>query len=632
VKETGTLDQRIKQIRSLVEHFLRGEFSFRERSGDEGDEIDEILNKLNRLGETIQQSGKVINNYEQRVLAIMNVLLKYTLFDFSEKAQISGAGDEIDAIALGLNTLGEELSDKIAIEKLHTTELERFASIIETTADAVISLDDKWRINLWNKSAEKIYGFTAKQVAGKKLSEIFPPVDESDQMPEWIEKIERDKEAVSAGLKRRTADGRVIDVSFTLSPVTDRKGDIISISELSRDVTEQIQAEKKLRASEERFRTLVTSVRDYAIISLDRDSNITAWNEGARAMHGYTEEEMLGKHFSVFYTEEDRRVKEPERIISEAIAHRSAGDEGYRTKKNGEKFWASVVINCLRNRKGQVIGFSHITRDLTESRKKDEEIREYTRRLEQKNIELEKKNKELASFAYVSSHDLQEPLRKIQTFADRILDLDEDNLSGAGRDYFKRIESSAGRMQQLIRDLLDYSRLNSPGERCEMHDLKSIVNEVKHDFIEEIRACRAEIEVQDMCKIPVMAFQFRQLVRNLLSNALKFADPSRPPHIKIRSEMVSGDHVKIESVNQSERFCHIIFSDNGIGFEPRFNNQIFEVFQRLHGQEHFPGTGIGLAICKKIVENHNGVIEAQGMPDTGATFHIFLPATDPQDR
>jgi PAS domain S-box-containing protein len=628
MKETEMIDHRIRKIATLLEQFLMGRFSHREAVDDHGDELNQILVQLNRLGEKIQESGKAVKDYAHRVEEIMSVLLRYTLFDFAEKATITGAGDELDAVALGLNTLGEELNGKIEAERLHVGQLEKLASIVETTADAVVSLDRDLRIELWNRSAEQMYGFRMDDVRGKMLTQVFAENGAPQEIQDALDRMLREKKGFSSTMKRRTAAGKTISVAYTLTPVIGSDGSLLSVSELSRDITQQMESERRLRLSEERFRTLVSSVRDYAMISLDRDGCITAWNEGATAMHGYTEEEMIGKHFSLFFTEEDRKLKEPERLISEAVAHSRASDEGYRMKRSGEKFWASVVINCIRNRKNEVFGFSHITRDLTETKRKDDEIREYTRRLEQKNIELEKKNRELASFAYVSSHDLQEPLRKIQTFADRILDTEEDNLSGAGRDYFRRIESSAGRMQQLIRDLLDYSSLNSPREKLQMHELNDILDEVTSEFKDRIRELHAEIHVENLCKIPVMSFQFRQLMGNLISNSLKFCSPSRPPQIRIRSEMVNCDAVHVRIPTEAKQFCHIIYSDNGIGFEPRFNQQIFEVFQRLHGQEKYPGTGIGLAICKKIVENHNGVIEASGKPEEGATFHIYLPVTE----
>lgn len=234
-------------------------------------------------------------------------------------------------------------------------------------------------------------------------------------------------------------------------------------------------------------------------------------------------------------------------------------------------------------------------------------------------------NAELKSFAYVSSHDLQEPLRKIQTFASRILERDIHNLSESGKNYFGRIQSAAKRMQALIDDLLAFTRVNSTERKFEYIHLGHIVNEVKAEFEETIQEKQAIIEFHEMCEANIIPFQFRQMMHNLIGNALKFTIPERLPHIIIKSEIAKGSRWPHEKLAPQKLYCHISISDNGIGFEPRFNKQIFEVFQRLHTKEQYEGTGIGLAIVKKIVENHSGAIRASGHLNKGATFDIYLP-------
>jgi light-regulated signal transduction histidine kinase (bacteriophytochrome) len=234
-------------------------------------------------------------------------------------------------------------------------------------------------------------------------------------------------------------------------------------------------------------------------------------------------------------------------------------------------------------------------------------------------------NKELSSFAYISSHDLQEPLRKIQTFSTRIMELEEANISEKGLDYFNRIVAAAQRMRLLIDDLLTYSRTNSAERKFEPTDLNKTLRDVLGDLDTAVEEKNAVIESSSLPTINVVPFQFHQLLFNLLMNALKFTKPDKAPYILIRSAIIPVERVPNLNKPQSETYYHISVADNGIGFRPEHTERIFEVFQRLHGRDEYKGTGIGLAICKKIVENHLGVIRAEGKPGEGATFHIYIP-------
>lgn len=251
---------------------------------------------------------------------------------------------------------------------------------------------------------------------------------------------------------------------------------------------------------------------------------------------------------------------------------------------------------------------------------------------EKRAIELSTANKELQSFTYVSSHDLQEPLRKIQMLSTRILEKENERLSSYGKDYFNRIQIAASRMQKLIEDLLAFSRLNTDERAFEKIDLNTLVNEVKEELKETIDEKKATINDEVLGKISVIPFQFRQLLFNLIGNSLKFSKTTIQPIITIKSEVMKGSaciqhDVKLlnHTLDIQKNYYHISIADNGIGFEPQYNERIFEVFQRLHGKETYKGTGIGLAIVKKIVENHNGIITANGKLNLGATFDIYIP-------
>jgi signal transduction histidine kinase len=245
---------------------------------------------------------------------------------------------------------------------------------------------------------------------------------------------------------------------------------------------------------------------------------------------------------------------------------------------------------------------------------------------EKRAAELIIANKELLAFTYISSHDLQEPLRKIQTFVTIILENENENLSESGKYNFQRMQLAAGRMQLLIDDLLAFSRISTTELKFEKTELNLIIDEVKAELKDTIFEKNATIEASEIGSANIIAFQFRQLMYNLISNALKFSNPDFPSHIIIISKIGKGSKLNNEKLSAEKNYCHITVKDNGIGFEPHFSERIFEVFQKLHGKEIYTGTGIGLAIVKKIVENHNGIITATSELSKGAQFDIYIPA------
>jgi two-component system CheB/CheR fusion protein len=245
---------------------------------------------------------------------------------------------------------------------------------------------------------------------------------------------------------------------------------------------------------------------------------------------------------------------------------------------------------------------------------------------EKRAAELIIANKELLAFTYISSHDLQEPLRKIQTFVSIILENENKNLSDKGKYNFQRMQLAAGRMQQLIDDLLAFSRISTTELKFEESDLNLIIDEIKNELKDTIQEKHATIECTGLLPANIITFQFRQLLYNLISNALKFSNPEIPVQILITNCIAKGSQLNNERLSPEKKYCHITVKDNGIGFEPRFNDRIFEVFQKLHGKEVYAGTGIGLAIVKKIVENHGGVISATSELNKGAQFDIYIPA------
>jgi len=245
--------------------------------------------------------------------------------------------------------------------------------------------------------------------------------------------------------------------------------------------------------------------------------------------------------------------------------------------------------------------------------------------IEAQNAELERMNEELRSFSYISSHDLQEPLRKIQIFCSLILEKEFGSLSQQGKEYFSKIQKSTSRMSALIRDLLAYSRTTSTERVFETISLQKVVHEVVADLNEELQLKSAVVVCGCDANISVIPFQFTQLLYNLFSNALKFSREDVPPVINITCDYKTGHEFGITALQKNTGYTCISVSDNGMGFNNKYNEKIFNLFQRLDGTDVQMGTGIGLTIVKKIVSNHNGFIKASGTELNGATFEIYLP-------
>ncbi len=351
------------------------------------------------------------------------------------------------------------------------------------------------------------------------------------------------------------------------------------------------------------------------IITIDDRGKLESINPAAAKMFGYNNEDVYGQNINMlmpepYHSKHDRYMKNYHDTGEKKII--GIGREVLGKRKDGTTFpfFLSVSEIQLEDRKI----FAGIIHDITELKKAEEHIREYA-------LKLEHSNSELQDFAYISSHDLQEPLRKIQAFGDRLMQKESANLSGEGVDHLQRILNAASRMQNLINDLLRLSRLTSKLEPFIEIDLNEILAHVKEDIEVLIEKNQAEIIAEELPKIKADPTQIRQLFQNLISNSIKFSHPDKKPLIKITSSIFEEENYQ----GEKEIYVRILFEDNGIGFDEKYLEKIFTVFQKLHGQK-YEGSGIGLAICKKIVSRHNGNIEAKSVLNNGATFIVTLPA------
>jgi PAS domain S-box-containing protein len=386
--------------------------------------------------------------------------------------------------------------------------------------------------------------------------------------------------------------------------------------------TRRPDSDEALRQSEERFRLMVEAVKDYGIFLLDPTGHVASWNEGAERIKGYRADEIIGKHFSSFYPQEALDRGWPAYELEVAKQEGRFEDEGWRIRKDGSRFWANVIITALYAEDGRLVGFTKVTRDLTERKRQEEALRQSEASLEQANRELARKNRDLQEFAYVASHDLQEPLRKISAFAELLTADFGDTLAPPGLMYVDRIRDAAQRMTTLLRDLLTYSRVATRGAPFQPVNLNRIVEEVTSDLQILLEERQGQVMHEPLPEIEADPTQMRQLFQNLIGNALKFHREGVPPVVRITTE-TPRQGARAQDVQT------IVVQDNGIGFDKQHLDRIFAPFQRLHTRREFEGAGLGLAICKRIMERHEGDITARSRPGEGATFIVTLPTRRP---
>ena len=387
----------------------------------------------------------------------------------------------------------------------------------------------------------------------------------------------------------------------------------------SKDILElNVQARThQLQKLQRAYESILNSAGE-GICGLDIEGKVTFANPAAARMMGLGVEEIVGqkacKVFPQFIADETR--------IGEGSGTASPV-EVVATKYNGAEFGAEFLRTPIREGE-RVTGEVLLFKDITERRTAAEEL---TKKAE----ELTRSNKELEQFAFVASHDLQEPLRKIQAFGDRLkAKCDAANLQ-EGRDYLDRMQNAAARMQTLIFDLLTFSRVISRTEPFAPINLNHVVKEIVGDLEVRIEKTGGRVDLGELPTLEADSTQMRQLLQNLIGNALKFHAPGKPPVVRVESRRLPTPPptVDAEKAKPGSDWYEISIADNGIGFDEKYLEKIFAVFQRLHGRQEYEGTGIGLAVCRRIAERHNGCITARSKPGEGATFLITLPAAQP---
>ena len=311
--------------------------------------------------------------------------------------------------------------------------------------------------------------------------------------------------------------------------------------------------------------------------------------------------------------DEDRKRKLPDQLIEIAKKEGKAVHEGWRVRKDGTKFWGTIVITALHGEHNEVIGFTKVTRDLTERKLAEDKLKKFAQ-------DIENRNKQLEEYAFIASHDLQEPLRKIQIFSDLLeRHLDDKRLA---QKYIGKITSSSKRMVKLIKGVLQYSQVENIEELFKETDLNEILYNVREEYQLLIEQKKAQVIYSELPLITGIPIQMHQLFSNLMSNALKFSD--KEPVIEITAEKYKTSKSEYAQLSDNKEYWKLVFKDNGVGFDTRYSHQVFKLFKRL--DVNVSGIGIGLALCKRIIEKHKGHIDVATALNEGTTFTIFLPA------
>ena len=505
---------------------------------------------------------------------------------------------------------------------MHVREAEeRFRLLIESVQDyAIFMLDPTGHVVSWNPGAERLKQYTAEEIAGQHFSKFYPPVDLAAGKPARELEIARAEGRVEDEGWRLRKDGTRFWASVVITAIYDRRGELTGFAKVTRDLTARRAAEEKLRASEEQFRLLIDRVEEYAIYLLDPNGQIMTWNHGAEKIKQFSASEIIGKNFACFYTPEDVAANRPQRNLEVAARLGHVRDQGIRVRKDGTTFPAEVVITALLDDHGELRGFSKVTRDLTDQMR--------AREIEAEKIAAEKANATKDEFLAKLSHELRTPLTPALAAASFMA----ENLSEFPAKFAEDIQLIRRNVQleaRLIDDLLDLTRISAG--KIDLHQQHVDAHEVVNDALKMVQSdanrkgqkipTEWAAENHHIWADPV---RIEQVFWNLLNNAVKFTAPGGEIAIKTRNE---------------DGFCRFVISDNGIGIAPEKQANLFTAFEQgeTGTSRQFGGLGLGLAICKSLVELHGGTIEVssrgRGFGTTASvTLRCSFDAEVPRDN
>jgi PAS domain S-box-containing protein len=555
---------------------------------------------------------------ERGYRSVLTLPLRAREDTFGQLSIYSGDTDAFDGNECQLlSQLADDMSYAIMALRDRSAR-DRLAAIVETAGEAIVAQDPAGRIISWNVAAQRIFGYTAEEIIGRPM-ELLVPQDMAGEATMLAGKLLHGEPVEFYETIRLAKDARRIPVSITFSVIRDTEGKVSALATLMRDDTPRKAAEKTFREQA----ALLDLARD-AILVRDMDDRVLFWNRGAEETYGFPAKAAMGRKASELLQVE---FVEPLEQIETKVHHDGHWrGELTQTAQDGRKVVVASSWSLERAADGKPIAILMINRDVTEQKQGEAELVQYRQNLEKLVAErtaeltlsghaLTAANQELGSFAYSVLHDLRAPLRAIDGFSQILLEEHADKLDAEGRRLLHVVCDSATRMGDLIEDILAFSRIGQHEMAVSDTDMAALVQQALADLAPAMAGRAIKVEVGPLPHVQGDAHMLQRIWMNLLENAIKFTGPKPNAVIEVGARAESGETV-------------FFVRDNGVGFDMQYVGKLFGAFQRLHGPGQFPGSGIGLAIVKRIATRHGGRVWAEGVVGEGATFYFALPGKD----
>jgi len=577
----------------------------------------------------VYTTGRSYHGYEEKALLQDNEDPAATTYYDYVCHPVKAANGEVTGVSVMAMDVTEHVKRKKLIEKREAC----FRALSIATSDVQYHISPDW------KEIRELRGgrFLSDDAAGPVADWLSRYVHPGDQPKVWaaIQKAITGKTIFETEHRVLRADGTLGWTFSRAVPVLDESGAITEWFGVASDITARKRMEEALRAAREesearkRVYEAVTSNTPDLIYVFDLKYRFTYANRALLAMWGKTWEQAAGRSLlEVGY--EPWHAAMHEREIDRVVATREPirGEVSFPHAVLGTRIYDYIFVPVV-NAQGTVEAVAGTTRDITEIRRAEEALQRSREQLEalvkERTRALHRSNEDLQQFAHVASHDMKEPVRKVLVFASLLKEEYQQQLGGKGEQYLQKILDSARRIFALVDGILAFSSFQAMEPRTGQVDLNGVIRDIENDLEMVIRQKQASIRHEGLPTIGGFPLLISQLFSNLVSNALKFARNSHPPVIRITAQPVPAHEVQAAGLEEGRDYTKIVLQDNGIGFNQQYAERIFQAFSRLHTKDRFEGTGLGLALCRKIVERHGGIIRASGKENEGATFTIILP-------